>query len=89
MSGDNTTSSATPEKPDRAIRKEKTFGEKIEALPNTVLFFLFSFGIYLTAMAVNVAEFRVLAGVLGATSAVFMALAVIIHVVYFLLGLID
>ena len=82
-------SSPTPEKPERAIRKEKTLGEKIETLPNTVLFFFFSFGIYLSAMVVNVLEFRVLAGVLGATSVMFMALAVITHVVYFLLGLID
>lgn len=89
MSGDNSRSSATPEKPDRAIRKDQTLGEKIEALPNTVLFFVLSFGIFLSAMAVNVLEFRVLAGVLGATSVMFMALAVITHVVYFLLGLID
>lgn len=89
MSGDGSTNSATPEKPERAVRKENTFGEKIEALPNTVLFFFFSFAIYLSAMAVNIAEFRVLAGVLGATSVVFMALAVVTHVVYFLLGLID
>jgi len=89
MSGDNSMSSPTPEKPERAIRKEKTLGEKIEALPNTVLFFFFSFGIYLSAMVVNVLEFRILAGVLGATSVMFMALAVITHVVYFLLGLID
>lgn len=89
MNGDSSTSSATSDKPDRAVRKDKTIGEQIEALPNTVLFFVFSFGIFLSAMAVNVLEFRVLAGVLGATSVMFMALAVITHAVYLLLGRIE
>jgi multisubunit Na+/H+ antiporter MnhB subunit len=89
MSGNNSTSSATPEKPDRAIRTDKTIGERIEALPNTLLFFLLSFGIFLSAVVFDVAGFGVLGGVLGATAVLFMALAMVTHAVYHLLGQLD
>lgn len=89
MSGESSASSTTAEKPERAIRKEKTFGEKVDALPKTIMFFLFSSGIFLSAVVLDATGFRVLGGVIGATAIIFMALAALTHVVYFLLGLLD
>lgn len=87
MSGNNST--GTTDVPNRAVRKEETIGEKIEGLPNTVLFFLFSFGIVLSAVVLNAFGFPVLAGVIAATGVVFMAIAILTHLGYFLLGLVG
>lgn len=88
MSGENSPGPAG-EVPERAIRDEDTLGEKIEALPKTFMFFAFSFAILLSSVVMDATGFKVLAGVIGATAVIFMALAVTTHIGYFLLGKVD
>ncbi|WP_435320898.1 hypothetical protein [Haloarchaeobius sp. TZWSO28] len=88
MSSQSSTSTTT-DVPERRVEEEATFGEKIEELPVTVMFFAFSFGILLFALVIDTLGYAVLAGVLGATAVVFMVLAVVTHAVYFLLGILD
>jgi hypothetical protein len=87
MSGNNSTGAG--DAPNRAIRKEETLGAKIEGLPKTVLFFLFSFSFILAAVVLDAFGFVVLAAVIAAIAVVFMALAIITHAVYVLLGRLD
>ena len=72
-----------------SVARNRTLGERIESAPKTILFFLFGFGVLLFGFLIEFLGMPREAGLAGALAAIIMGLAVLIHIVYWLLGKTD
>lgn len=70
--------------------QEATIGERIESAPKTILFFAFGVAVlgfgFLLEVGLGMSRS---AGLAGAFAAILMALAILVHLIYWVLGRID
>lgn len=67
----------------------ETLGKRIESIPKTILFFLFGFTFLVLGFLLEVGGMPREAGLAGALSAILMGLAVLVYLIYWVLGQLD
>lgn len=72
-----------------ATGQAETLGERIESIPGPILFLLFGFSILVFGFLLEVGGMPREAGLAGALSVLLMGLAVLVHLIYWVLGRID
>lgn len=72
-----------------SVAQEETLGKRIESTPKTILFFLFGFSILVLGYLLEILGMPRSAGLAGALSVILMVLAVLIHLIYWVLGTRD